>query len=73
MVLIALVQQKNISKEKTKFCLILHCNGVESYLHVNKTEICKFKTNDNISWYNVCLGSITKDFIKDQQDEICTA
>ena len=43
---------------------------VMSYLHVNKTEICKFKANDNISWYNFCLGSVLKDFKKDVQSEI---
>ena len=40
----------NFSKAKTKFCLSLHYNGEESYLYANK--VCKFKANDNISWYN---------------------
>ena len=52
--MIALVQNKKnnitFSKGKTKFCLSLHCNGDEGYLHVNKTEICKFKVDDNITW-----------------------
>ena len=43
------------------FCLSLHYNGDESYLYVDKTETCKFKANDNTSWYNFCLGSISKD------------
>ena len=30
----------------------------------------KFKTNNNIRWYNFCLGSIWKDLIKDEQKEI---
>ena len=68
------MQQKknsiNFSKAKTKFCLSLHYNGDESYLHVNKTEICKFKANDNKSWHNFCLGSISKKFTKDEQREI---
>ena len=71
--MITLVQQKNsinFSKAKTKFCLSLHCNGDESYLYVNKTEICKFKANNNISWYNFCLGSLSKDLTKDEQKEI---
>ena len=42
----------------------------ESYLYINETEICKFKTNDNISWYNSCLESIRKDFTEDEQSEI---
>ena len=60
----------NFSKANTKLCLSLHCNGDESYLYVNKTEICKFKTKDNISWYSFSLGSISKDFTKNEQSEI---
>ena len=52
------------------FCLSLHYNGGESYLYVDKTETCKFKANDNTSWYNFCLGSISKDYTKDEQSEI---
>ena len=55
----------NFSKAKKRFCLSLQYNDDESYLHVNKTEICKLKANKvrwsnytNISWYNFCLGSI---------------
>ena len=52
--MIALVQHKKInitfSTGKTKFCLSLHYSGDEGYLHVNKTEICKFKVDDNINW-----------------------
>ena len=54
----------------THFCLSLHCNGDESYLYVNKTEIFKFKAKDNISWCNFCLGSVSKDFTKNEQSEI---
>ena len=70
--MIALVQQKknsiNFSKGKTllKLCVV-HCNGYESYLYINKTEIWKFKAKDNISWYKFGLGSISKDFTKDGQ------
>ena len=40
----------NISAVNTKFCFLsLHCNGDEGYLYVNKTVICKFKVNYNIS------------------------
>ena len=40
-------------------------------MYVNKTEIYKFKANDNIiSRYNFCLGSVSKDFTKDAQSEI---
>ena len=60
----------NFSKVKTKCSSSLHYNGDESYMYVNKTEICKFKANDIISWYNICLGSISKSFAKDKQSEI---
>ena len=43
----------NFSKANTKICLRLHYNGDDSYLYVNKTEICKFKAKDNISWYKI--------------------
>ena len=46
------------------------CNGEESYLYVYKTSICKFKASDSISWYNFCLGSISKDFTKNELSEI---
>ena len=39
-------------------------------MYVNKTESCKFKTKDNIRWYDFCLGSISKDFTKNEQSEI---
>ena len=39
----------NFSKANTKFCLSLHYNSDESYLLINKTEICKFKAKGNIS------------------------
>ena len=45
-------------------------NGEESYLYVYKTGICKFKASDSISWYNFCLGSISKDFTKNELSEI---
>ena len=48
----------------------LYCNGINSYLHINKTEICKFKAHDNIRWYEFCLGSVSKDFTKDEQSQI---
>ena len=37
---------------------------------MNKTEICKFKVCGNILWYQFCLGSISKDFAKDEMGEI---
>ena len=48
----------------------MHYNDDESYLYINKTEIYKFKSKNNISWYNFCLGNVSKDFTKDKQSEI---
>ena len=36
----------HFSKAKAKLCLIMHCNGDNSYLFVNRKKICKFKAND---------------------------
>ena len=71
----ALVQQRKslvltLLKQTPKFALSLHQNGDENYLYVNKTEICKFKVCGNILWYQFCLGSISKDFTKDEMGEI---
>ena len=74
LLMIALVQQKkdsiNFSKTNSKFCLSLHYNCNESYLYVNKTQIWKFKVKDNISWYNFCLGSVSKEFTKNEQSKL---
>ena len=39
----------NFSKASTIFCVSLQYIADESYLHVNKIGICKFKTKDNIN------------------------
>ena len=53
----------NFTKVNTKFCLILHYNGDNSYLFVNGTEIIKFKAKDSkIVSNNLCLGNVSKDF-----------
>ena len=36
-------------------------------LYVNKTEVCKLKTNDNAKWYIFCLKSVSKIFTGDEQ------
>ena len=63
------VQQKkklsiNFTKANTKFSLGLHYNCNERYMYLNKTEICKFKTQGDIPWCEFCLGSISIDFTK---------
>ena len=56
----------NFTKENTKFCLILHYNGANSYLFVNGTKIIKFKAKDSeIIPYLLCLGNSSKDWSVD--------
>ena len=35
-----------------------------SFVHVNKTKICKFKAQDNIPWYDFYFRSVSKYFPK---------
>ena len=52
----------NFTKNNTKFRLSLHCNGANSYLFVNGTEVIKFKAKySEIKVYLLCLGNISKD------------
>ena len=37
---------------------------------MKKIKIFKFKSKDNISWYNFCLGSVSKDFTKNERNEV---
>ena len=51
----------NFTVTKKKFCLSLHCNGVNSYLFVNGTKIYKFKgKNSEILATPLCLRNISK-------------
>ena len=48
---------------RKKFRLSLHCDGVDSYLFANGTEILKFKPKDSeINLTPLSLGNIPKDF-----------
>ena len=38
----------NFTKAKTKYCLILHCNGGNNYLFVNEKEIYNLKANNKM-------------------------
>ena len=49
-------QNYSIKKIRKKRYLSLHCNGANSYLFVNGTEIHKFKAKDSET------GNISKDF-----------
>ena len=56
----------NFTENNKKFSLSLHCNGANSYLFVNGTEIHKFKAKDSeIVASPLCLGNISKDFSVD--------
>ena len=50
--------------------MTLHYNEDESQLYVKKPEICKFKENDNLSWYKFCLATVSKGFRKDELTDI---
>ena len=53
----------NYTEHNKKFCLILHCNGANSYSFVNDTEIYKLKAKDTeIVATPLCLGNISKVF-----------
>ena len=57
----------NTSVTKKRFCLILHYNGENSFLFVNRTEIYKFKAKDSeIAATPLCLGNISKDWSVDK-------
>ena len=56
----------NFAVTQKKFCLSFHCNGANSYLFVNGTEIYKFKAKDSeIVATPLCLGNISKDWSVD--------
>ena len=56
----------NFTKNKTKFCLSLYYNGINSYLFANGKEIIKFKEkHSEIVPYSLCLGKISKDWTND--------
>ena len=56
----------NFTVTRKKFCLSLNCNGANSYLFVNGTEIYKFKAKDSeIVPIPLCSGNISKDWSVD--------
>ena len=53
----------NFTQRRKRFVLSLHYNGSNSFLFVNATKICQFKSKDSeIKDYTQCLGNISKDF-----------
>ena len=56
----------NFTVTRKKFCLSLHCNGRNSYLFGNGTEIYKIKAKDSeIVATPLCLGNISKGWSAD--------
>ena len=39
-------------------------------MYMDKTEVCRFESRDNKSWYYFCLRSISKDLTKDELSKI---
>ena len=56
----------NFTQPNKRFVLSLHYNGSNSFLFVNATKICQFKSkNSKIKDYALCLRNISKDFTID--------
>ena len=56
----------NFTENNNKFCLTLHCNGDNSYLFVNGTEIHKFKAKvSEIVTSPLFLGDVSEEFSAD--------
>ena len=65
--MVVLVQQeKKLVKQIQDFTYVYILRFTAMYMK----QIFKFKAKDNISWYNFCLGSKSKDFTKNEQSEI---
>ena len=61
----------NFNLDDKIFCVSLHYNSDNSYLFVNGKEVCKFKAkNSELKKYNLCLGSISKDYDKKDVSDI---
>ena len=62
----------NSTVTKKKSCLNQHCNGANSYLFVNGTEIYKFKAEKSETVATpLCLGNISKDLSVDNMKKLC--
>ena len=61
----------NFTVTKKQFCLSLHCEGGNSYLFVNGTEIYKLKANDSeVVSTPLCLANISKDWSVDNMKKV---
>ena len=76
LLMIALVQQKKkvltLVKQRQNFVAVCITTVLiaNSCIFINKTEIYKFEVHDSICWYGFCLGTVSKDFTKNDQSEI---
>ena len=60
------IYSNNFTVTNKRFCLKLHCNGANSYLFFNGTEIYQFKEKDSeILVGSICIGNISKDWLVD--------
>ena len=50
----------NFTKNNKNFCLILHCNGANSYVFVNGRDTFKAKGSEIVTSPS-CLGNVSKD------------
>ena len=56
----------NFTESRKRFVLSLHCNGNNSFLFVNATQISQLKAKDSeIKPYKLCLCNILTDFTID--------
>ena len=56
----------NFTESRKRFVLSLHCNGNNSFLFVNATQISQLKAKDSeIKSYKLCLSNILTDFTID--------
>ena len=59
-----------ILTNQKQFSLSLHYSGDESYIRMNKSEICKFKHIDNMTVYQFCLGYVSSDVTNDERIDV---
>ena len=60
----------NFTENIKKLCLRLHCNGANSYLFINGTEIIKFNgKHSEIAANPLCLENVSKEFSVDSMEK----
>ena len=56
----------SFTKSKLKFCFEFTLQWWGCYVYINRTQICKFKSPDNIPAYQFCLVCVSKDFTNNE-------